>query len=199
MRVIQFVLIGVLVVSGPAMAKGDKKKHDMQHDPQQMMETYKQLATPGEPHKQLASLAGSWSTATKEWMAPGAPPTESTGTCEEKMVLDGRFLQQECTGQMMGQPFNGLGMIGYDNFQKKYITTWMSSMGTDIFFMNGTGSPDGKTITLIGGHKDPYEGFMKHRAIWKLVDDNTQTFTMYGSGKQGKEMKMLEITYTRKS
>ena len=50
-------------------------------DMQAMMETYKKLATPGEPHKQFASLAGSWTTKTKEWMEPGKPPTESTGTC----------------------------------------------------------------------------------------------------------------------
>ena len=29
---------------------------------QAMMETYKKLAMPGEPHKQLAALAGSWTT-----------------------------------------------------------------------------------------------------------------------------------------
>ena len=38
---------------------------------------------------------------------------------------------------------------------------------------------------------------MQHRAVWKFVDANTQTFEMYGSGKDGKDMKMMEITYTR--
>ena len=82
------------------------------------------LATPGEPHKQLASLAGTWATHTKEWMEPGPPPTDSTGTCEYKVLLDGRFVQQECSGQMMGQSFTGIGTHGYDNFTKKYVTPW---------------------------------------------------------------------------
>lgn len=38
------------------MAK--EKKQEKQMDPQAMMETYQKLATPGEPHKQFASLAG---------------------------------------------------------------------------------------------------------------------------------------------
>jgi hypothetical protein len=185
----------LFMTTGPVLAK-DKKP--AQPDMQTMMETYKKLSTPGEPHKQLASLAGSWTTTTKEWMDPSKPPMESTGTCEEKVLLDGRFLQQECKGEMMGQPFAGIGVIGYDNFTKKYVTTWTSSMGTGIFVMNGMASADGKTITLHGSHPDPFEGVMKHRAIWKFVDANTQTFEMYGAHGHDKEMKMMEITYTRK-
>ena len=185
----------IVMTTGPVSAK-DKKP--AQPDMQAMMETYKKLSTPGEPHKQLASLAGSWATKTKEWMDPSKPPMESTGTCEEKVLLDGRFLQQECTGEMMGQTFAGIGVLGYDNFTKKYVTTWISSMGTGIFFMNGTPSADGKTITLHGSHPDPFEGVMKHRATWKFVDANTQTFEMYGGHGHDKEKKMMEITYTRK-
>ena len=37
---------------------------------------------------------------------------------------------------------------------------------------------------------------MTHRAVWKIVDSNTQTFDMYGTHQGGKEMKMLEIAYT---
>jgi hypothetical protein len=180
----------------PASAKD--KKASKQMDPQAMMEEYKKLATPGEPHKQLASLAGSWTTTTKEWMEPGKPPMESTGSVEMKTLLDGRFLQQEFHGNMMGQPYNGIGTTGYDNLRKRYVSTWMDSMGTGIFTMEGTGSPDGKTITLKGQHAELGGGQMSHRAIWKLVDSNTQTFEMYGTHKGGKEMKMMEITYTRK-
>jgi hypothetical protein len=39
---------------------------------------------------------------------------------------------------------------------------------------------------------------MKHRAIWKIVDNNTQTFDMYGTHPGGKEWKVMEMTYTRK-
>jgi hypothetical protein len=197
MRITHFTLVGLCLVLSVSVTMAEDKK-PAQPDMQTMMETYKKLASAGEPHKQLASLAGGWATKTKEWMDPSKPPMESTGTCEEKVLLDGRFLQQECTGQMMGQPFAGIGVIGYDNFTKKYVTTWISSMGTGIFFMDGTASADGKTITLHGSHPDPIEGVMKHRAIWKFVDANTQTFEMYGGHGDAKEMKMMEITYTRK-
>jgi len=197
MRITHFTLIGLCVVLSVSVSMAKEKQPD-QMDKQAMMDTYKKLAIPGEPHKQLASLAGSWITKTKEWMDPSKPPMESTGTCEEKVLLDGRFLQQECTGDMMGQPFTSIGVTGYDNFTKKYVTTWMSSMGTGIFVMEGTGSADGKTITLHGSHKDPMGGDMKHHALWKVVDANTQTFEMYGAHGNDKDMKMMEITYNRK-
>jgi hypothetical protein len=178
------------------MAKEKKSKPAM--DPQAMMDLWKKLATPGEPHRLFASLAGNWTTTTKEWMEPGKPPTESTGTADMKMLLGGRFLYQEYHGQMMGQPFSGIGIDAYDNMTKKYVTAWMDSMGTGIFIMDGTASADGKTITLKGSHPEPDGGKMTHRAVWKIVDDNTQTFDMFGTHQGGKEMKVLEITYNRK-
>lgn len=186
----------MVLMALPVLAKD--KKSGKQMDPQDMMETYKKLATPGEPHKLFASLAGSWTTTTKSWMEPGKPPMESTGSAEMKMLLDGRFLQQEFTGEMMGQPFSGVGIDAYDNLRKKYVTAWADTMGTGIFIMEGTASADGKTITLRGQHGEPGGGQMRHRAVWKIVDANTQTFDMYGAHGHGKEMKMLEIAYTRK-
>ncbi|MFA5019231.1 MAG: DUF1579 domain-containing protein [Methylobacter sp.] len=198
MRYLQLTLMSlcIMLAASVAMAKGKKAEKPM--DPQAMMEVYTKLAAPGEQHKQLASLAGSWTTKTKEWMEPNKPPVESTGSAEMKILLDGRFLQQELTGQMMGQPFSGIEITAYDNLLKRYVTSWMSTMGTGIFTMEGTASTDGKTITLKGQHAEPGGGYMKHRAIWKIVDSNTQTFDMYGAHPGEKEWKIMEMTYTRK-
>ena len=186
----------ILLTLSPALAKDKKAEKPM--DQQAMMELWKKLAAPGEPHKLFAGLAGSWMTTTKEWMEPGKPPAESTGTADMKMLLDGRFLYQEYHAQMMGQPFSGIGIDAYDNMAKKYVTAWMDTMGTGIFVIEGTATADGKTITLKGSHPEPGGGRMSHRAVWKIQDANNQTFEMYGSHGHGKEMKMLEITYTRK-
>ncbi|MDR4479583.1 MAG: DUF1579 domain-containing protein [Nitrospira sp.] len=198
MRYITVILIAFSLLVSASFVAAKEKKHDKHMDPQEMMELWKKLAEPGEPHKVFAGLAGSWTTTTKEWMEPGKPPTESTGTAEMKMLLDGRFLYQEYHAQMMGQPYSGIGIDAYDNMTKKYVTTWMDTMGTGIFLMEGTASADGKTITLKGSHPEPGGGKMHHRALWKLVDANTQIFEMYGTHGQGKEEKMMEITYTRK-
>jgi len=198
MRLKQIMLTGLCLVMTASFVMAKEKKQEKQMDPQAMMEEYKKLGAPGEPHKLFASLAGSWTTKTKEWMEPDKPPTESTGSVEMKMLLDGRFLQQELTGNMMGQPYSGVGITAYDNLRKRYVSTWIDNMGTGIFTMEGTASADGKTITLKGQHAVPGGGHMTHRAIWKIVDSNTQTFDMFGTHPGGKEMKVMEIAYTRK-
>ncbi len=198
MRYISLTLTSLCIMLAASVAIAKGKKSETSMDPQAMMEAYAKLAAPGEQHEQLASLAGSWTTKTKEWMEPNKPPVETTGSAEMKALLDGRFLQQELTGQMMGQPFSDIEITAYDNLLKHYVTTWMSTMGTGIFTMEGSASADGKTITLKGQHAELGGGYMKHRAIWTIVDSNTQTFDMYGAHHGGKEWKMMEMTYTRK-
>ncbi len=189
-------VISIVLATSVSIAKDKKSGKSMDH--QAMTELYNTLATPGEQHKKLTNLAGSWTTQTKEWMEHNKPPVESTGSTEIVSLLDGRFLQQDFTGQMMGKPYTGISIAGYDNLLKRYVTTWMSSMGTGIFMMEGTVSVDGKTITLRGKHPEPGGGYMTHRAIWTIVDNNNQKFDMYGAHHGGKEWKMMEMTYTRK-
>jgi len=175
-----------------------EKKQENKMNMQAMTKVYTKLGTPGAPHKMLAGMAGGWNTTIKSWMEPNKPPMESKGTCEQKMILGGRFLQQEFTGDMMGSTFTGIGVTGYDNHTKKYVSTWMDSMGTAILFFEGTASADGKTITQESHYDDPIKGPMKWRSVTKIVNDNTHVFEMYGTAKKGKEEKMMEITYTRK-
>jgi uncharacterized protein DUF1579 len=103
MRLIQLTLTGLFVVLVASVAIAQDQKAEKSMDPQAMMEVYAKLATPSEPHKQFASLAGSWTTKTKEWMEPGKPPVESTGTAEMKMLLGGRFLYQGIQRQHDGK------------------------------------------------------------------------------------------------
>jgi hypothetical protein len=178
------------------MAKNKEQKGKM--DTQAMMEVYKKAGTPGTPHKVLASMAGSWNTKTRAWMEPDKPPTEDTGTCEQKMLLDGRYLQQEYTGEMMGSRFTGINLIGYDNHTKKYVSTWIDSMSTGIYYFEGTASADGKTITQESSYDDPVRGPTVWRSVTRIVNENTLEYEMYLTPKGGKKEKVMEMTVTRK-
>jgi len=163
-----------------------------------MCAVYQELATPGAPHKLLAGMAGSWSVKSTWWMDPSGPPMESTGASEQKMILDGRFLQQDFSGEMMGGPFAGIGFTGYDNHTGKYVSTWMDSMGTGIYYFEGSAGADGKTITQSCSYDDPMRGPLTWRSVTRIVDRNHLVFDMYTTDKSGREDKMGEMTYTRK-
>jgi len=198
MRYLSLILIVVFSLLGATPLVADEKKGNKPMSPEEMMEIYTKLAAPGEPHQLLASLAGSWTTKTKEWMDPQKQPVESTGSVDAKMVLGGRFLQQEINGTMHGRPHTGIWTIGYDNLLKRYVSTWIDSMGTQIFMMDGTANADGRTITFTGQHAEVGGGHMSHRAVWKIVDSDNQEFIMYGAHHGAEEVKMLEVIYTRK-
>lgn len=165
-------------------------------DMQSMMEIYHELASPGAAHSLLARMEGSWDVRSTCWMEPGNP-LESTGISEQRMVLDGRFLHQEFSGEMTWGPFHGIGYLGYDNHTRKYVSTWMDSMGTGIYYFEGTASDDGKTITQTCDYDDPVQGPVTWRTVTSLVNDDTMTFEMYSTNASGTEVKMAEMTYTR--
>ena len=131
-------------------------------------------------------------------MEPDKPPVVSAGTCEQKLILDGHYLRQEYTGDMMGQPFTGINILGYNNQTKKYESIWIDSMSTAIYFFEGTASADGRTITQKCSYDDPVRGPAVWRSVTKIKDDNTQEFEMFIKPKVGKEEKMMEMTVSRK-
>ena len=167
-------------------------------DMQEMMEIYKKVGTPGEPHKLLAKLEGSWTTRTRGWMEPDKPPIDSIGTCEQKLILDGHYLRQEYTGDMMGAPFTGINILGYNNHTNKYESIWIDSMNTAIYYFVGKGSADGRTITQECSYDDPVRGPAVWRSVTRIKDDNTLEFEMFITAKGMKEEKMMEMTVSRK-
>jgi hypothetical protein len=114
------------------------------------------------------------------------------------MVLGGHYLRQEYTGDMMGQPFTGINILGYDNQSGKHVSIWLDSMSTAIFYFEGFASADGKVITQECSYDDPVKGPSLWRTVTRIKDDNTVEFEMFLTPKGGKEEKMMEMTVTRK-
>jgi hypothetical protein len=173
-----------------------EKMASMPPDFKASMEAWQKLATPGEPHKVLAARAGSWKTKSKHWMELDKPYMKSEGSCERRMILDGRFLQEEFSGEMMGMHFKGIGVMGYDNQSKKYVATWTDSMSTGIYFFEGAAGDDGKTISLESRFHDPVNGPGTWHLVTRLVDENMETAEMRMKYDSGKEEK-CETVYTR--
>lgn len=164
------------------------------------MKAMMEAGSPGEPHKMLAKSTGTWSADVTHWMAEGTPPQKATGKSVSTMIYGGRYQQSKFSGDMMGMPFEGLAIMGYDNTEKKYFSTWIDNMSTAMMITWGTWDDASKSITLTGTMKNPANGLECNlKEIYKIVDDNTHVMEMYGPDLQtGKEYKMMEIKYTRK-
>lgn len=191
----------------PAMQPGDKMPADkaggmpnMTPEMMKEMETYMKAAQPGPMHEKLQKSVGTWAGHVKMWHEANSPAMESEGTMTLVSLMDGRFVHGEYSGDMMGMPFHGANIMGYDNVSKKFQQTWVDNMGTGM--MTGTGEPsaDGKKINWTMKYNDPMAGkevTIRETDTW--TSDDTMMLEMWGPGKDGKEMKMMEISYKRTS
>ncbi len=165
---------------------------------QEEMKKWMDYSTPSDVQKMIAKSDGDWSEEITMWMAPGAPEMKMTSSCTNKMILGGRYQEAKHTGDFQGMPFEGIGMLAYDNALKKLITTWIDNMGTGLMYMEGTWDEATQSATFNGKMTDPMAGKeVNVREVWKMVDDNTQELDMYQE-KDGKEFKSMHIKLTRK-
>jgi hypothetical protein len=189
-------LLLALVLAVPALAAPqDKPKGEMKMDP--MTEAYMKAATPGAPHERLAKMVGHWTTTMKMWMAPDKPAMESTGTMDAQMALGGRYLVTVHKSQMMGMPFEGHEIDGYDNASGQYVGTWVDNMGTGIMSLTGSLDASGKVMTMTGDFMDPLtHKKMGYKGVSTHVDDNTLQYESY-MVEGGKDTKVMEMTAKR--
>ncbi len=200
-RLALVLALGLALVAIPALAAESKapQASSMSSEEQAMMQKWMAFATPGDGHKALAAKVGVWNGTVKMWMAPGAPPAESTGTSTFEMILDGRYLQDTTEGTANGQPFHGRGLTAYDNLKKKYVATWIDNMGTGIMVAEGTYDPLTKTFKYKSEAPDVVAGkYAPVRSVEKILSNDKWIMEMYGKAADGKEFRTMEITYTRK-
>ncbi len=190
------VIAATVLIALPALVGAQPPEMTPQQKAE--MEAYAKAGTPGAPHKAMAATAGTYDCKVKSWMEPGQAPMEETGTATRTMALDGRVLVEDFKGSMMGTPFTGHGMRGYDNVSGKHWATWNDSMSTGVMVSEGT--CDAKNAcTFKGSWNDPIKKApVTSRMTSRWTSPTTEVFEMYGPGRDGKEMKMMEITYTKK-
>ncbi len=161
------------------------------------MAKWQEYAMPGEGHKVMEQLVGHWDYSLQYWTSPNAPPEESTGTNDVKWIMGKRFLEMSVNGTSMGQPFEGMGIIGYDNVKRQYVNTWIDTMGTGIMNATGSYNAETKTMTEKGEFTDPVDGVLAYRGVTKFIDDTHFDYEMYISSPGGKEFRVMEINYTK--
>jgi hypothetical protein len=190
----------------PPAKKGEQKAG--QATEAEMMAMMMQMAQPGENHKLMAHGVGSWALKVKMWNNgdTNAAPMESSATATVKEILGGRFFATDVTGKMQmpgadgkmtDMEFKGTGYDGYDNARKKFVSSWIDSMGTGI--LNSEGDYDAATKTFTFHAEVAYAPGVKVnvRQVVKIVDNDHHIFEWYEDRGAG-EVKTMQIDYTRK-
>ncbi len=156
------------------------------------------MPKPGPEHEVLKMDVGTWDAVVEFSMAPGAPPATSKGVEVSTLGCSGLCLITDFTGEAMGAPFQGHGVMTWDVGKKKYTGSWTDSMSTGLAITESTYDPAAKKWTGWMEGPDMTGAVMKTRNVVDVKDANNRVMTAYGTGPDGKEMQVLKITYVRK-
>jgi hypothetical protein len=142
----------------------------------------------GKEHRWLTSLAGEY-TATVSGMLG-----ESEGDYRIEPALGGLWTVSHLDCEMMGQPYQGTEIMGYDPQTKTYVSVWADSMTPKLTTLSGTYDDEAKVLTMRGPSvgMDGEVGVMVNTTTFR---DDGMTFEMSVEGMPGP---MLTIDHTRK-
>ena len=141
----------------------------------------------------LKQHAGVWDANLKITGEPGGEPMTMKGTMTGTLICNGAWLVEE----FKSDTFQGHGITGYDPHKKKYVNVWVDSESPSFQMGEGTGSADGKTITMMVEGADASGKIVKTREVTEMKGEQSRTFTIYEIGADGKEKVGLTIDYTR--
>ena len=146
-------------------------------------------------HKLLQKDVGTWDATVKLWPVANAEPVESKGTEKNELLPGGLWLVTHFEGDFGGMKFVGVGTMGYDPEEKKYVGTWIDNMTPHLMVTKADYDAKTKTFTGKSESRDPATGkLLPTKSISRYVDDNTRVFEMYTPDPDGKEFKMMEMT-----
>ncbi len=163
---------------------------------EEMMERVKAAATPGPAHRALESLVGNWDAEVRCWTERGGESEMNAGSAQGTWIMNGLFLQEDFKGEMMGKPFTGRTIIGYDNVQQAFRLVWLSDNQTSMFVADGTAENDYKSITFEGTASCPIKGEVRTRVVLRLLSPERRELEMFDL-TEVEATKTMEITYVR--
>ena len=159
-----------------------------------------QMPTPGPEIDVLKNDVGEWDVEIKIWQAPGAEPAVSKGS-ESTRMFGGFWTITNFEGKMMGMDFQGHGTYGYDPKKKKYVGTWMDSLGPYMMHTEGDYDKETKTMTMVGDAPAMDGVSMDTYTTQTVYKDGGRVMTMFkqpkGSAEDKKE-KFFQMTYSKK-
>jgi Protein of unknown function (DUF1579) len=156
---------------------------------------------PTAEHKIVTADEGTWDATVKSYQSPDSEPIVSKGVEVNTVVTGGLWLSSVFKGDFGGMAFEGHGQFGYDPSKKKYVGTWIDSFSPSLIVLEGTYSPETKTMTYVGEVGSPTDSSkITYKMVTTTKSDSSRVFTLYMTGTPtgGKEAKAMQIEYTKR-
>ena len=193
-----FAWVSTLIVLAPAMAAPQPPGAGWTPVPPEevaALERADRAAKPGPPHRVLASLAGRWEVEGSAWSSPTAPPARWTGTATATSTMEGRYLETELAGTLLGRSFTARSVVGFDNVAGQFAGAWWDDVGTNLLSMAGAFDETTRTFTYSGEMADLERpgGRVTVRLALRLEGPDTQVAEWFESrnGNESLAVRMI--------
>ncbi len=155
-----------------------------------------EAAGAGEQHLMLQKLAGTWD-AIVVMQDPKGVEVRTKGLLTTSKHADFHTIDS-FQGDVMGMPMSGHGINGYCTVRKQFFTFWTDSMSASPMTLFGDYDAIRRELTLTGECLGMSGKLETCRTVTHYADDDHRSWSMYGPGPDGREMRHLRIDYTRR-
>lgn len=154
------------------------------------------LPKPASEHlERLAAAVGDWNVVTT-CTVPGQGEVKEQGTERVQPICGGKWFWSDFTGTMMGQPFEGHSLLGYDTTKQQYVGVWLDSMSPTHALTWGTYDAAKKQWTFTGECIDMAGNLAKIHETYRQPDADTRDLQMTFATTDGTQE--MKLHYTRK-
>jgi hypothetical protein len=143
----------------------------------------------------LAASVGDWDVVTTV-PAPGQGDVEDTGTERVRPICGGKWFWSDFDGRMMGRPFEGHSLMGYDPTRQKYVGVWLDSMSPTHALTWGTYDAGKKQWSFAGECIDMAGNTAQIDETYRHTDADTRDLEIAFTSKAGTQT--MRMHYTRK-
>lgn len=177
------------------------KPQDGGGDPMsEMMSQAAKWTAPGKKHEILERFLGEWETEMKFTMAGMDKMPPSKGESKVTWLMDGRWIQSEGTGSMMGMPMKNFMIMGYDNFKKSFRVTMLNSIDTAMLVSEGDLTQN-EDVLITYGTLDEYltgEHDKMVKYVWRFLSDDEILMEVHDLPIGEENTKVFEVRSKRK-
>jgi hypothetical protein len=151
-----------------------------------------------EQHGRLRALVGDWKGPARTWFEPDVLGDESEWTGTIRTALNDLFIVHEYTGTLCAEKLEGLAIVGYNPYHKRYEMAWVDNHHSASAMMFATGDGANGLPAVTGSCPGyPGEPDWSWRTELDMRDQSTLVVTAYNISPAGEEAKAIETEYHR--
>ena len=145
----------------------------------------------------LKRNVGLWAAKVEINIGPGQPPEINEGMEDSELICGGLWLRESFKSTLAGEPFEGMGLTGYDPKTGKYKGVWVDSMVTAPVQTEATYDKEKDLLTYEMDGVDADGKPIKMRCELKWMGEDQREWTAYMKDEAGAEFVAMKISYSR--